>query len=279
MAPVRCVRHAGTPLCLRCWHADNERRRARWRTRRCFDRCAASCCREPTRTNDEGAPAYALPPKHALAQYAATGCLNSTFYASAEEQLDEVLELCAKVDAEFIAADGGVLPRAWLHEGHAGAAVARPVACTSRDCSSRVFARVSTTARCSATSCRSCARAPSGRKSLGTRPKRLVRRGSSSATDEAFFEARSATTPSLADIVKMVHPKPRSARARGALRVPDRPPHDAEALPGWSAVRGVQGREPSLRGAGRAVPDADRAAAGAAEWAEIARNGSWQMTG
>lgn len=28
--------------------------------------------------------AYALPPKHALAQYAATGCLNTTFYASAE---------------------------------------------------------------------------------------------------------------------------------------------------------------------------------------------------
>jgi hypothetical protein len=37
--------------------------------------------------NDERAPAYALTPKHALAQYAATGCLNKTFYASAEEKL------------------------------------------------------------------------------------------------------------------------------------------------------------------------------------------------
>ena len=29
--------------------------------------------------NAEGAPAYALPPRHQLAQYAATGCLNTTY--------------------------------------------------------------------------------------------------------------------------------------------------------------------------------------------------------
>src|SRR5947209_8425558 len=53
--------------------------------------------------NDERAPAYALEPKHALAQYAATGCMNHTFYTSAEEQLAKVLELCAQVEPEFIA--------------------------------------------------------------------------------------------------------------------------------------------------------------------------------
>ena len=37
--------------------------------------------------NHEGAPAYALPPQHALAQCAVTGCLNTTFYATAETQL------------------------------------------------------------------------------------------------------------------------------------------------------------------------------------------------
>jgi 60 kDa SS-A/Ro ribonucleoprotein len=53
--------------------------------------------------NEERAPAYALDAKHALAQYAATGCMNHTFYANADEQLTKVLELCAQVDAEFIA--------------------------------------------------------------------------------------------------------------------------------------------------------------------------------
>ena len=53
--------------------------------------------------NEERAPAYTLAPKHQLAQYAATGCLNATFYAGADEQLAKVLELCSEVEAEFIA--------------------------------------------------------------------------------------------------------------------------------------------------------------------------------
>src|SRR5579862_2693218 len=53
--------------------------------------------------NHEGAPAYEFPPKHALAQYAATGCFGRTFYATAEEQLTRVLEVCEKVEPEFVA--------------------------------------------------------------------------------------------------------------------------------------------------------------------------------
>ena len=53
--------------------------------------------------NEELAAAYALSPGAQLAQYAATGCLNTTFYAGAGEQLANVLELCADIDAEFIA--------------------------------------------------------------------------------------------------------------------------------------------------------------------------------
>ena len=53
--------------------------------------------------NKEGAPAYAYSAKHQLAQLAATGCLNQTFYASAESQLDTVRALAQTVDAEFVA--------------------------------------------------------------------------------------------------------------------------------------------------------------------------------
>src|SRR5512134_1206047 len=58
---------------------------------------------KPDTRNSEGAPAYAFTPKHALAQYVATGCLNSTFYADAGEQLDLTLSLCSQVDDEFVA--------------------------------------------------------------------------------------------------------------------------------------------------------------------------------
>jgi 60 kDa SS-A/Ro ribonucleoprotein len=53
--------------------------------------------------NDERAPAYSFTPKHTLAPYAATGCLNSTFYATAELQLQKVIELCRDIEPEFIA--------------------------------------------------------------------------------------------------------------------------------------------------------------------------------
>ena len=52
--------------------------------------------------NEERAPAYALSPQAQLAQYAATGCMNTTFYATADQQLAKVLELCTDIDAEFI---------------------------------------------------------------------------------------------------------------------------------------------------------------------------------
>ncbi len=37
--------------------------------------------------NEAGGPAYKLDAKHALAQLAATGCFNGTYYAQADEQL------------------------------------------------------------------------------------------------------------------------------------------------------------------------------------------------
>src|SRR5438105_11946539 len=57
--------------------------------------------------NSEKAPAYAYSTKQALAQYAATGCFGRTFYATADEQLTRVLELCDALahedDMEFVA--------------------------------------------------------------------------------------------------------------------------------------------------------------------------------
>ena len=39
--------------------------------------------------NEAGGRAYAFSPEHALAQYAVTGTMHNTFYASAEQQLDD----------------------------------------------------------------------------------------------------------------------------------------------------------------------------------------------
>ena len=51
-----------------------------------------------TAVNEAGGAAYGLAPKHALAQIAATGCFNGTFYASGASQLDELRKLIDQVD-------------------------------------------------------------------------------------------------------------------------------------------------------------------------------------
>lgn len=53
-------------------------------------------------TNRAGGRAYALGEKAALAQYAATGTFNDTYYSTAEAQVGEVLDIASKVDVEFI---------------------------------------------------------------------------------------------------------------------------------------------------------------------------------
>ena len=48
--------------------------------------------------NKAGGRAYALTEKHALAQLAATGCFNGTYYARAEDQLVQIRELIDRID-------------------------------------------------------------------------------------------------------------------------------------------------------------------------------------
>jgi 60 kDa SS-A/Ro ribonucleoprotein len=61
--------------------------------------------------NEEGAPAYRLPPKQALAQLAATGTFNNTFYADAESQLDALTALADQVDDNVFLAKLAVYAR------------------------------------------------------------------------------------------------------------------------------------------------------------------------
>jgi 60 kDa SS-A/Ro ribonucleoprotein len=55
-----------------------------------------------------------------------------------------------------------------------------------------------------------------GRKSLGTRPKKLIQKYLETLTDEQLFKADVGNDPSLQDIIKLVHPKPTN-KQRSAL--------------------------------------------------------------
>jgi len=227
--------------------------------------------------NSESAPAYALAPKQALAQYAATGCFGRTFYATAGEQLSRVLELCDAVDAEFVARvaiysrtqsfmkDMPALLCAWL---------------SARDARlhEAVFTRVIDNARMLRTYVQILRSGVAGRKSLGTAPKRLVREWLASRDEDALFSSSAGQSPSLSDIVKMVHPKPAGPKRQAFYGYMLGRSHDANALP-----KLVMQFEQFKAGEELEVPNLPFMLLSALplarkDWVSIAKNATWQTT-
>jgi 60 kDa SS-A/Ro ribonucleoprotein len=231
--------------------------------------------------NEAGGAAYALEPRHALATYAATGCLSATFYASAEMQLDTVLGLCGKVEPEWIA-KAAVYARERAVMKDLPALLAAALSMRSADLLRKVFPRVIDSPKMLRNFVQIVRSGAVGRKSLGTVPKRLVLRWLEERSDEQLFNGSVGNAPSLADILKMVHPKP-ATKSREALyrwllgkEVSQVSQND---LP--PALTAFERYKAAPKGA--AVPDVPfqmltALPLGRAEWAEIARRAPWQMT-
>ncbi|HYO63651.1 MAG TPA: TROVE domain-containing protein [Pyrinomonadaceae bacterium] len=227
--------------------------------------------------NHEGAKAYAFSPKHQLAQYAATGCLNSTFYATAEEQLGRVLALAEGVEPEFVA-KAAVYCRERGMMKDVPALLVAALSSRDRELFARAFPRVVDNGRMLRTFVQIVRSGVVGRKSLGTAPKRMVREWLEARDDAAVFKASVGQSPSVADIVRMVHPKPRTREREALYGYLVGRAHDADALPAL-----VRQFEAFKAGATREVPDVPfqmltALPLGAAEWAAIARDAPWQMT-
>ncbi|HLM56206.1 MAG TPA: hypothetical protein VK422_08735 [Pyrinomonadaceae bacterium] len=227
--------------------------------------------------NEERAPAYAFTPKHALAQYAATGCLNSTFYADASEQLSKVLELCEQVEPEFIARTAVYARERGLMKD-VPALLCAVLARRDVRLLEAVFPRVVDNGKMLRNFVQIVRSGATGRKSLGTAPKRLVREWLEARDDADLFRSSVGQSPSFADIVRMVHPKPRTDSRRALYGYLVGREHDRGALP--ELVRSFEAFKAGDRAEVPAVPFQMLTSLdlGAREWAEIARRAGWQMT-
>ena len=226
--------------------------------------------------NFEAAPAYRLTPKHRLAQYAATGCLNDTYYAAAEDQLDTVLALCQEVDARFIA-QTAVYCRERGYMKDMPALLAAVLAARGAQELAPVFGRVIDNGRMLRNFVQILRSGVTGRKSLGTRPKKLVQQWLNGASEKALLAAAVGNTPSLADVVKMVHPKPVESWREAFFAWLIGKPHDPQALPAQ-----VRAFEAWKRERGDELPDVPfqmltALALSPQEWAQCALRGGWQM--
>src|SRR3954463_9803600 len=140
---------------------------------------------------------YALTPKQALAQYAATGCLTQTFYAGAREQLAFVLELCEKVEPEFVAKTAVYARERGLMKDMPALLLA-VLAAKDVQLLARVFPRVVDNGKMLRNFVQVLRSGVAGRKSLGSAPKRLVREWLEARDASGGFPATGRHAPSLA---------------------------------------------------------------------------------
>lgn len=160
--------------------------------------------------NQAGGAAYALGPEAKLAQLAATGTLADGFYSTAETQLADVLAAVQACDPMFVA-------KAAVYARKAGAMKDMPALLTAwltvadPDLAVHVFGKVIDNGRMLRKFVQIIRSGQVGRTSLGSRPKRWVKAWLERASMAQLMQAATGTAPSLADIVKMVHPAPASA--------------------------------------------------------------------
>ncbi len=227
--------------------------------------------------NSESAPAYALEPKHALAQFAATGCLSSTFYTNAGEQLEQVLALCRDVDAEWMARTA-VYARTKGYMKDMPALLCAVLATRDAGLLRQIFHRVIDNGRMLRNFVQILRSGATGRKSLGTLPKKLVLEWIEVRSDAELFAASVGNSPSLADIIKMVHPRPATAQREALYAYIIGRPCNTEALPEI-----VRAYEAFKSGESKEIPDVQfqmltSLPLGTQEWSAIARKAPWQMT-
>jgi 60 kDa SS-A/Ro ribonucleoprotein len=226
--------------------------------------------------NAAQAPAYAMTARHQLAQYAATGCLNATYYANAEAQLATLLQLCERVDAKFIA-QAAVYCRERGYMKDMPALLAVVLAAKGAAELAPTFRRVINNGKMLRNFVQIIRSGAVGRKSLGTRPKKLVQQWLNNATEAQLLSASVGTAPSLADVVKMVHPKPAEAWRAAFFAWLIGKPFDAAALPPQ-----LKAFEAYKADRSQPLPDVPfqmltSLELSTADWAQIASQGNWQM--
>jgi 60 kDa SS-A/Ro ribonucleoprotein len=233
--------------------------------------------RKADTVNEAGGLAYKLTPKQALAQYAATGCFSHTFYADAGEQIDKVLEFADQVDAEFVAKTA-VFAREKGYMKDMPAFLVATLSTKDKALFERVFPRVIDNGKMLRNFVQVMRSGAVGRKSLGTLPKRLVREWFEKRSAEQIFKQSVGRAPSIADILKMVHPKPTDAGREALFGY-----FIGRAVPFGNLPKIVRDFELFKAGESTGVPDVPFQMLTALplstnDWTEIARNAPWQMT-
>lgn len=165
--------------------------------------------------NHAGGKAFAKSDEETLVQFAMTGTFNDTFYTKGANQLTQVLERSSRVSDEFIAKLAIYGRQQGLMKDMPALLCAALVARQSAYVET-VFNQVIDNPRMLRNFVQMMRSGVVGRKSLGSKAKRLVQDFIGKLSDYALWEASIGNDPSLVDVMKLAHPKAKDER-RNAL--------------------------------------------------------------
>ncbi|GIU68993.1 MAG: ribonucleoprotein [Candidatus Woesearchaeota archaeon] len=158
--------------------------------------------------NEAGGIAFKMSPEHALAQYAVTGTLYNTYYVDDKNQLEHLLELLKKVSPEFVAKTA-IYARQEGYMKDVPAALCAWLAANDISLLKKVFFRVIDNPVMLRKFVQFVRSGVFGRKSFGYAPKKLINQYLTNSSFEVLFKGSIGKNPSLADVIKMTHPKPK----------------------------------------------------------------------
>lgn len=244
---------------------------------------ASSKASKPNTTNKAGGTAYQLDAEAALAQYACTGTFNDTFYSTAETQLKEVLDLANKVSPEFLAKTAVYARRESFMKDMPAFLLA---VLSTRDVElfKKTFPKVIDNGKMLRNFIQIMRSGAVGRKSLGSAPKKLIRQWLASRTDKQIFHDSVGNSPSMADIIKLVHPTPET-HSREALYAyilgKKLTSEQEEALP--QNVKDFEAFKKDVNVANGGIPDVPWQMISSLplderHWKVIAKHAKWMMT-
>jgi len=160
-----------------------------------------------TGKTSEGRPAYTLHAEQALAELACVGTFQNTYYNDAGSQLKTLLALAAEVSDEYLA-KVAIYSRIKGYMKDMPAALMAVLSTRNPNMFRRVFNRVIDNPRMIRGFVQIMRSGAVGRKSLGSAPKKMVQAAIQNSKDFVLLNGSVGKNPSLADVVKMVHPYP-----------------------------------------------------------------------
>ena len=253
--------------------------------------------------NNAGGKAYALGSKAALAQYAVTGCFGATYYVGAEEQLTEVLTLAASCDVMFVAQCAIYSRQRGFMKDMPALLLAHLASRGTEGREALVWAwpEVIDNGKMLRNFVQIVRSGVTGRKSFGTAVKRLILGWLQARSPERLFRDNVGEKPSMADVIKLVHPKPDSEERKALygylLGIPEHKvtknhgirDWDKNALPqlvkDYEAFKECQKIvvDNELNRLQLTVPNVpfqmlDSLGLNTVQWSDIAEHAGWQMT-